>query len=288
MSPSPFKWVLTASNNSLYNLLTQRSCIIRNIHKEIIGADLMNEIQSLARGLRILKIMADADHGIGVTDLAARLGVNKATASRMVHTLMKAGFVEKAADGRRYQLGPALVPLSQVVINRFQINDIAHPFLKRLVEMTGECAHLAIYAQGQVLYINQVESDATLRVNASIGHLAPLHCTALGKVLLAYGDYSIPEHLERRTPTTITDKDQLLHEIHEVRQQKYAIDNEEYDLGVRCIAAPVYDYRKNLIAALGISGPATRIKIEQFDRLAAHVLAICQELSNQLQFTQRG
>ncbi len=248
----------------------------------------MSEIQSLARGLRILKIMADADHGIGVTELSEYLGVNKATASRMVHTLLKAGFVEKAADGRRFQLGPALVSLSQVVINRFQLHDIAHPFLKRLVEMTGECAHLAIYAQGQVLYIDQVQSDATLRVNASIGHLAPLHCTALGKVLLAFGSYPLPEPLEQRTPATITDKDQLLREIRLVYQRNYAIDDEEYDQGVRCVAAPVYDYRKKLIAALGISGPAIRIKPEQFDRLAAQVIAICQALSDQLQFNQRG
>jgi len=244
----------------------------------------MEEIQALARGLKILQIMADVEFGIGVTELADHLEVNKATASRMVHTLMAYGFVEKAPDDRRFQLGPALVRLSRTVINRLPLRETAKPYLNQLVEITGECAHLAIYAQGQALYIDQVESESSLRVNADVGHMAPLHCTALGKVLLAFGDYPIPKEFPRRTTSTITTADGLKKELETVKQQGYAIDNEEYDQGVRCIAVPVFDYQDDLVGAIGVSGPAARVKLDQIDSMVEQVVYIGKELSDRLKF----
>lgn len=244
----------------------------------------MSEIQSLARGLTILQIMADANDGIGVTELADHLGVNKGTASRMIQTLKSYGFVEQAPDGRRYQLGPVLVQLSRSVINRMPLRETAKPYLHELVNTTGECAHLAIYAQGKALYIDQVESEATLRVNAEIGQMAPLHCTALGKVLLAFGGYPLPEDLEICTAATIITREKLEAELDKVREQGYAIDDEEYDQGVRCIAVPVYDIRSKLAGAIGVSGPAARISLERIDKMAEQVIHVGQELSDRLKF----
>lgn len=244
----------------------------------------MSEIQSLARGLKILKLMAQADEGLGVTELADRLEVNKATASRMIHTLRDHGFVELASDGRRYQLGPVLVQLSRSVINRMPLRETAKPYMHKLVDITGECAHLAIYAQGQALYIDQVESEETLRVNADIGHMAPLHCTALGKVLLAYGDYPLPEDLEMRTNATIITREKLEAELENVRNQGYAIDDEEYDPGVRCIAVPVFNLRNKIVGAVGISGPTARISLERIKIMAPQVIQVGKEISNQLKF----
>ncbi len=244
----------------------------------------MSEIQSLARGLKIMQLMADSNGCIGVTELADQLGVNKGTASRMIQTLKSYGFVEKAQDGRRYQLGPVLVQLSRSVINRMPLRETAKPYLHELVDTTGECAHLAIYAQGKALYIDQVESSATLRVNAEIGHMAPLHCTALGKVLLTFGGYPLPEDLEIRTAATIITQEKLKAELNKVREQGYAIDDEEYDQGVRCIAVPVYDIRSKIVGAIGVSGPAARISLDRIDKMAEQVIRIGQELSNRLKF----
>jgi len=246
----------------------------------------MDEIQSLGRGLKILELMADVEEGISITDLAEQLEVNKGTASRMVQTLKKYGFVEKASDGRRYRLGPVLVRLSQTVINRSHTREMAKPYLKQLVSLTGECAHLAIYSQGRALYIDQVESDATLRVNTEIGHLAPLHCTALGKAMLAFGGYPLPEDLEKRTPQTIISSEMLQIELATIRQQGYAVDNEEYDIGVRCIAVPIFDFRGSVAGAVGISGPASRLKSENIQDAARLVSRIGQELSDQLKFSK--
>jgi DNA-binding IclR family transcriptional regulator len=245
---------------------------------------MMTEIQSLARGLKVLQILSTAEAGMGVTDLAAELDVNKGTASRTLQTLAAYGFVEKAPDGRCYQLGPTLVQLSRSVINRMPLRETAKPYLHQLVEATGECAHLAIHAQGQALYIDQVESPATLRVNADVGHMAPLYCTALGKVLLAFGDLPWPEEMDKRTPFTITDPDVLKKELAQIRAQGYAVDDEEYDTGVRCVAVPVFDYRNKIVGAVGVSGPAARVTREALPRIAQQVMRIGQGLSDRLKF----
>ena len=248
----------------------------------------MSEIQSLARGLAILEFMADSEGGLGVTEIAERLEVNKATASRMVATLAEHGYVEKAPDGRRYQLGPVIVKLSRSVINRTPLRDSARPSLNDLVEITGECAHLAIYARGQALYIDQVESEATLRVNAEVGQMAPLYCTALGKVLLAYGDYPLPVEYEKRTESTITSQSALQDELEKIKAQGYGTDDEEYDPEVRCIAVPVFGFSNKLAGAIGVSGPASRFTPERLAEFAPQVIEVGMELSDRLRFKHKG
>ena len=246
----------------------------------------MAEIQSLARGLKILEIMAESEFGIGVTELAEQLQVDKSTASRLVQTLVKDGFVQRSEDGRTYTLGPTLVNLSRSVIIRMPLREAAKPFLRELVELSGECAHLAIYAQGKALYIDQMESPSTLRVNVEVGHMAPLHCTALGKALLAFGDYPIPYELEGYTSKTIKDPKILQRELQQVKEQGYAIDDEEFDPDVRCIASPVFDYRDKLVGAIGISGPSTRLSLPRIKVLAPQIKNIAERLSDRLGFNE--
>jgi DNA-binding IclR family transcriptional regulator len=244
----------------------------------------MTEIQSLARGLNILKIMAESEFGISITELAEKLNVDKSTASRLVQTLVKDGFVQKSEDGRTYTLGPALVNLSRSIIIRMPLREVAKPFLRELVELSGECAHLAIYAQGKALYIDQMESPSTLRVNVEVGHMAPLHCTALGKVLLAFGNYGFPDILEVYTTKTIKDRDTLEKELKHVKEYGYAIDDEEFDPDIRCIASPVFDYRGKLAGAIGISGPSSRLGLHRISVLAPQIKKIADQLSDKLTF----
>lgn len=244
----------------------------------------MTEIQSLARGLKILEIMADCENGIGITELADQMGIDKSTASRLTQTLLKDGFVQKAEDGRSYSLGPMLVNLSRSVITRMPLRETAKPFLKEMVEVSGECSHLAIYAQGKALYIDQMESPSTLRVNVEVGQLAPLHCTALGKVLLAFGTFPLPDDLARHTAKTITNVQKFEAELKAIREKRYAIDDEEFDGDVRCIAAPVFDFREKLVGAIGISGPATRLSLKRIEDLAPKIIQIAQQLSDRLKF----
>jgi len=244
----------------------------------------MAEIQSLARGLKILDILGQAQDGASITELAETLGVDKGSASRLVATLVNFGYAEKDEQTRRFHLGPQVVPLSRSVLARLSMREAAKPFLRQLMERTGECVHLAVPAQGKVLYVDQVESPATLRVNAQVGTLNPLHCTALGKALLAFGELDLPTTLEAFTPHTLTDPNRLRKNLAQVRANGYAVDDEEFDLGVRCIAVPVYDFRGKAAGAIGISGPATRVTPERLPELAASVVEIGKALSERMSF----
>lgn len=244
----------------------------------------MANIQSLARGLMILIRLAEAPEGLGITELADEYHVDKASMSRLLQTLAVHGFAEKEAGGRRYILGPQIIRLSRMVLTRMPLRETAKPYLRQLVDATGECAHLAILAQGQALYIDQVESPSALRVTTGVGHLAPLYCTALGKILLAFAVAPMPDTLKQYTPRTITDPKSLQHHIETVKNQGYAIDDEEYDLGVRCVAVPVFDYRDKCVGAMGISGPVSRLPLENLPRVISSVQEIGKSLSSVLSF----
>jgi IclR family transcriptional regulator, KDG regulon repressor len=245
----------------------------------------MSEIQSLARGLTILDLLGQSKEGLGITQLAETLNVDKASASRLVATLAKYGYAEKDPDTRRYHLGVRVVSLSRSVLTRLPLREAAKPFLRMLMERTGECAHLAVPAQGRVLYIDQVESPATLRVNAQVGTLNPLHCTALGKVLLAFGELELPASLEAFTSRTIVEAGRLRQALEQVRRQGYAVDDEEFDPGVRCIAAPVFDFRGKTVGSIGISGPSTRVTQQRLSELAGSVVETGKALSERMSFT---
>jgi DNA-binding IclR family transcriptional regulator len=243
----------------------------------------LSEIQSLARGLTILNLLSSEDT-IGVTEVSDFLGVDKSSASRLLQTLARYSYVEQDAETRRYRLGSQIVALSRSVLTRMPLRDQAKPHMRQLVERTGECAHLAILANGQALYIDQEESPNTLRVNNDVGTLAPLHCTALGKVLLAFSNTTIADALKPFTDHTITDPVALRTHLDETRRRGYAVDDEEHNVQVRCLAAPVFDFRGKIVGAIGISGPAARLPRESLPERAAIVVEIARALSNRLSF----
>ncbi len=244
----------------------------------------MAEIQSLARGLKILISLGQSPDGIGITELASELRVDKGTASRLAQTLAVYGLAEQDVETRRYHLGPTILSLSRSVLANNSLRESAKPYLRELVHLTGECAHLGIPCKDGVLYIDQVESSLTLRVNADIGHVGPLHATALGKVMLAYSNIQIPPSLEKFTQKTIRLQKDLQIELARIRDQGYAIDAEEYNNDVNCLAVPIYDYRDKVIGAIGISGPASRLTIEKLRGFSSEIIKIGKQLSDKMRF----
>ncbi len=239
----------------------------------------MAEIQALAKGLKILNLLEHSRNGMGTTEVAKHLSIDKSSASRLLHTLANYGFVEQDENSSRYLLGPQLLTLGQHLLNRITLRDHARPYLHELVDKTGECAHLAIQAQRQALYIDQVESTAALRVESEIGTLSPLHCTALGKVMLAFGESRMPDEFRSFTHRTVTDPSTLEAQLAQTATRGFAIDDEEYNYGVRCVAAPVYDHRGVLVGAIGISGPAGRVTLERIDEFGTVVRDTADALS---------
>ncbi len=244
----------------------------------------MNEIQSLARGLKILDLLGQSSEGISITELSEHLAVDKGSASRLVATLTRYGYVEKDEITHRYHVGSRVVSLSRSVLTRLPLREAAKPYLRQMMEISGECSHIGIAAQGKVLYIDQVESPVSLRVNAQVGTLSPLHCTALGKVLLAFSDIPLPVEMPSFTDKTITDPIKLRQHLERVQQQGYAVDDEEFDIGVRCIAVPVFDFRGKAVGAIGVSGPAVRMTLGRIAELSEQIMEIGRTLSERMNF----
>jgi DNA-binding IclR family transcriptional regulator len=245
----------------------------------------MTEMQSLARGLRVLDLIASADHAMGITEMANIVGLDKSSVSRLVQTLVKYEYVQPDTGSRGYVIGKRIRQISWYYLNRMPVREKAKPYLYWLVEETGECAHTAVYSEGRALMIDDVQAEASLRVVGGIGRMIPMHCTAVGKALLAFSDLPIPAHLEILTARTITNPDALRAHLEDIRAQGYALDDEEHQEGVRCMAAPVYDYMGTMIATIGISGPTVRVTDDRIPKLAELVKAAARELSSDLRYT---
>jgi DNA-binding IclR family transcriptional regulator len=242
----------------------------------------MAEIQSLARGLQIVEMIWQSGRSMGVTEIARALEVDKSSASRLVKTLVQNGFLQPEHGSRRFIPGNRLYQIGWELVNRMPVREKARPYLYRLVKETGECAHTAVYSEGKALVIDDVEAEASLRVVGGTGRMIPLHCTAVGKALLAFAQVPMPPQLERKMPDTITDSEQLHLHLHHICEQGYAFDDEEHEPGVRCIAAPVYNFMGAAIASIGISGPTVRVTHERLGELSIRVLKVAQELSAEL------
>ncbi len=246
----------------------------------------MSEIQSLARGLFIMDLVANSEEGVSVTELAEVLGIDKSSVSRLVKTLVNYGFMQQKPGSRRFILGKRLYKISWQLLNRMPVREKAKPYLYRLMQSTGECSHTAVYSEGKALVIDDVEAAASLRVAGGMGRLIPLHCTAVGKGLLAFADIPIPDELLVRTPRTMTTHEQVIADLKETRARGFAFDDEENDEGVRCLAAPVYDYTGMAIATIGISGPTVRVTNDRLPQLVVEVMAAARQLSIDLGYVE--
>ena len=231
----------------------------------------MRLLQSLNRGLETLDFLVGQPEPVRLTDIAAHLEVDKSNASHLLRTLVAAGYAEQT-DNRRYRASAKVQPrrghdLEEIIACR----EGLHQTLVDLVDITGECAHLAVLVGTRVWYVDKIASPLPLKVDHPIGSLAPLHCTALGKAFLAFGEARDAGVLDAFTPKTITKAQALDSEIEATRRRGYAQDDEEFSPGIRCAAVPVYAAPGDMIAAIGVSGPTARISLERLAELGALV-----------------
>ena len=236
----------------------------------------MRLLQSLTRGLEALDFLRSNTGPVRLTELAAALGVDKSNAAHVLKTLVAAGYAEQD-ERRRYAATPKATrgqrrqhSLEAIVA----VKEAWRPALDRLVAATGECAHLAVLVGAHVWYIDKVDSALPLKVDHPIGSLAPLHCTALGKAFLAFGHVDPPSELVACTPRTLTTKQALAEDLARIRRWGYAVDDEEYANGIRCVARPIYDESGFMIAAVGVSGPSVRVNPERLAELGRIVLSL--------------
>lgn len=232
----------------------------------------MGLIQSLSRGLIIIDLLSQADRSVSVTELAGELEIDKSSVTRLVHTLVEHGYAARDPHSRRYILGPKITEFALPRTSHTPLKESALPLLDELMTLTGENAHVGVYAEGGCLIVADIESTAQLRVVSGEGRLIPNHCTAVGKAILAFGDRALPKALTPHTPRTITSRSQMRLHLAQIRERGYAVDDEEHEIGVRCIAAPVYGRGEFAIASMGISGPTTRVTLAQVETLGHLVM----------------
>lgn len=240
-------------------------------------------VQSVDRALRILKLLADADGSMRLADLETATGLPLPTVHRLVGALVHNGYVGRDS-ARRYVLGPGLIRLGEIAAR--SVGSYAIPHLTTLVADIGETANMALLEGDEVVYVAQVPSSHSMRMFTEVGRRVPVHCTGVGKALLAQmTDEEVLKLLDRtgmqaQTPRTITEPDAMLSELSEVREQGWAMDSGEQELGVRCIAVPVLG--APTMAAVSVSGPSGRITASRVTEIAPVMQRVALGLSRDL------
>jgi DNA-binding IclR family transcriptional regulator len=218
-------------------------------------------VASVARALALLDELQDSEEGLGVNELARRIGVNASTASRLLATLESSGIVERDGQGP-YRLGLTLVTLAERVLSRLDLQTLARPILVELMERTGETATLSLPGEREAITVDSVPSRASVVSMARLGRPSILHATAVGKVMLAFAGGPLPRErdLSALTDRTITGRDALAAEVAAVRERGYGTVFGEREAEVNAIAAPVFGRSGALAAIVGIQGPASRLE----------------------------
>ncbi len=245
-------------------------------------------MNALERGLTILELLARSERPMGVTEIGAELGVDKSAVYRLLFVLVTLGYAEQDPETKRYRLTTKLIELNRLLLAKLKLMELAKPFLRELAARTGASAHLAVLRDWRVVYLDEELPSARIRVDVPVGGLAPAHCTALGKVLLSYVNgldldrFLATDDLPAHTLRTLTTEQAVRDELRVTRERGYAIDDEEFHEGVRCLAASVRDSTGSVVAALGISGPAQQFSAGSLHLLAPEVVAGASQLSQRL------
>ncbi|MHC2995608.1 MAG: IclR family transcriptional regulator [Candidatus Atribacteria bacterium] len=245
-------------------------------------------IKVLNKTFSILEILLQHGSAMNMTEISEKLGLYPSTIHRILDTLRHWGYVEQEPNNQKYQLGLKVLELGMAKLHQMDLVREATPYLKDLVNQCNETVHLGVLEEGEVLYLAKEESSQTIRMVSYVGRRAPIHCTALGKVLLAYlseekrKDILDKKGLPSLTEKTITNKKELEKELCKVREQGFALDRGEFEKGVRCLAAPIRDYQGKVIAAISISGPAFRIDVNKQNHLKEVLIKISKKISKRL------
>lgn len=248
--------------------------------------------QSAEKALHILEYLAEQKEAARLMDIAQAMNMNNSTTLRFLTTLLSAGYVDQEKDTSRYYLTYKLAALGQKVNENKQLPRIISPYLKEISETLQESVCLAIEQNSQVVYIDVCEGPKQIvKAMQRIGNIAPLHCTGIGKLfLLNYSEseldnFIVSHGLDKYTIHTLTTREALCHELTKTRRRGYATDNEECEIGARCIAFPIYDYSEKIIAGISVTGPSVRITDAFADKWAPYMQQMTRQISARFGFS---
>jgi DNA-binding IclR family transcriptional regulator len=251
------------------------------------------KVQALDRAFAVLDLLSESETPLGLAQVAASLQLHKSTAHRFLMVLERHRMVERTASGK-FRLGLRLFDFGNRAIEQYDLRDRAQPHLRRLVAETEETAHLCILEAARVIYIDKIEPSRSVRMITRIGASNPVHCTSVGKAILAFlpedriADILHRTRFERFTHRTIATPEALRVEIEKTRRRGYAVDDEELEEGLRCIAVPLLDAQRQPVAAVSISGPSFRVTAQKLPSIANQLLQCVRGISVDMGFVSAG
>lgn len=246
------------------------------------------EVASLDKAIRVLEYLAQIDGDISLGKLAGSMDMPKTTLLRLLTTLASHGMVQQDHETKNYRLGWALIYLGAAAAQTFDLSKLLRPFLERLSQETGESASLVRLRKNYAVYVDRVSSNNIIRGGLGVGAELELHVSAAGKMLLSglpdedirrlFKKYPLTKHTEK----TIVNPNEIYEEVLRTRSRGYAMDDEEGELGARCIAAPVVDWKGEIIAAFSITGPTSRLSTDKIPQYIEIVCRTAREASDKL------
>jgi DNA-binding IclR family transcriptional regulator len=249
---------------------------------------------AVERTLAVLEAIAERSSGMSNADVHRRLKIPKSSASYILRTLVKGGYLRRDRESGRYHLGLKVVGLSHRALAGLDVREIAQPVLRQLVDSTQLTAHLAILDNHQAVYIEKQDAPGFVKMNTWVGRRLDVHSTSVGKVLIStFDEAQIAElvahrGLSKRTTQTIATVPRLLRDLEKVRELGYAIDDEENSPGVRCVAAPIFNSESSIEAAIGVSGTTYQFERAAIPKMADLVKAAARKISHQLGASRRS
>jgi DNA-binding IclR family transcriptional regulator len=251
------------------------------------------KVQALDRAFAVLDLLGESDMPLGLAQVASSLQLHKSTAHRFLMVLERHRMVERTTAGK-FRLGLRLFDFGNRAIEQYDLRDRAQPHLRRLVTETEETAHLCILEGAHIIYIDKIEPSRSVRMITRIGATNPVHCTSVGKAILAFlpedrvADVLRRTRFERFTHRTVATPEALRVELEKTRRRGYAVDDEELEEGLRCIAVPVLDAQRQPVAAVSVSGPSFRVTAQKLPAIANHLLQCVRGISVDMGFTSSG
>jgi DNA-binding IclR family transcriptional regulator len=245
-------------------------------------------INSVLRACNILRCLSKDEGRFKISEVARHLQLDRSTTYRVLLSLEKCGFVEKDKRTGEYSLGMAAFEIGNGYVRRMDFIQISKPIMADLALKVQETVHLAVLSETEIVYVDRADSPRSLGVMSKIGQTAPVYCTALGKVLLAFqAERELSRIIDgiKLTPftkSTITSKKKLIKELGEIRKRGYALDQREYEEDVECIGAPIKDHQGNVIAALSISGPQRKVNTPSEKVYVGHVVEAAGIISSKM------
>lgn len=252
-----------------------------------------HKVSPLERALSILEIIGNSNKPLDINQIADLSGVPLSSLYRLLDTFTAMGFLNRNPGNRTYSLGFKLLYLGNQARLQLSLVGMVKPFLEDLTQRTGETANLVVEDQGEAVYVEKVDSPHPLRITNMIGKKAPLHATGVGKCLLAWRPaQEVIRIMEKKgmaklTPNTINNINDLLQELQRVREKGYALDCEECEIGIRCVAAPIF-IGDQVVAAMSVSGPSIRISDEKMKEYSDILCSTTQKITSMLRGEIKG